>query len=63
LSAKEKTDLENELFRPPYTEAELMEHARHIISDGPRVRNATINRWGEQARRRYGHVLRRARGE
>jgi ABC-type Fe3+ transport system substrate-binding protein len=63
LSAKEKTDLENELFRPPCTEAELMEHARHIISDGPRVRNATINRWGEQARQRYGHVLRRARGE
>jgi iron(III) transport system substrate-binding protein len=63
LSGQEKKELENELFRPPCTEAELMEHARHIVEDGPRVRNATINRWGEQARRRYGLVLRRARGE
>jgi iron(III) transport system substrate-binding protein len=62
-SPEEKRTLEEMLFQPPCTEAELMDHARHIVDDGPRVRNATINRWGEQARERYSAVRRRARGQ
>jgi len=45
--------LEQELFQPPCTEAELMAHARRIIEQGPRARAAQINQWGEDARSRY----------
>jgi ABC-type Fe3+ transport system substrate-binding protein len=61
LSAEEKLALEVELFQPPCTEDELSDHARNIVEDGARVRNATVNHWGEQARERYRAVLRRAR--
>jgi hypothetical protein len=56
LSAEKRQELEKELFRPPCTEAELQTHSRQIREDSPRVRTATINRWGEEARQRYRNV-------
>jgi len=60
LSAEERRRLEGELFQPPCSEADLREHARRIVEDGPRARLATVNRWGEEARARYRAVHRAA---
>jgi ABC-type Fe3+ transport system substrate-binding protein len=54
--------LEQELFQPPCTEAELMAHARRIVEQGPRARAAQINQWGEDARSRYRAIRARAGG-
>jgi ABC-type Fe3+ transport system substrate-binding protein len=56
LPEEERQRLEAELFRPPCTEAELLTHAGQIVEDSPRVRTATVNRWGEEARQRYRRV-------
>jgi ABC-type Fe3+ transport system substrate-binding protein len=56
LPDEQRRRLEDELFRPPCTEAELLAHARQILEESPRVRTATVNRWGEEARRRYRGV-------
>jgi ABC-type Fe3+ transport system substrate-binding protein len=48
--------LEQELFRPPCSEAEVMGHAQNIIESSPRVRTLTVNRWGGEARQRYRRV-------
>jgi ABC-type Fe3+ transport system substrate-binding protein len=60
LSPEERRRLEDDLFHPPCTEAELLEHARRIVADGPRARLLTVNRWGEQARALYAAVRRAA---
>jgi ABC-type Fe3+ transport system substrate-binding protein len=52
--------LEEELFAPPCSAEELAAHARAIAEQGPRVRTATVNRWGETARRHYRDIRRRA---
>ncbi|HEV3085362.1 MAG TPA: ABC transporter substrate-binding protein, partial [Gemmataceae bacterium] len=44
------------LFAPICSEKELMTHARNIVEESPRVRTATVNRWGEIARQRYRAV-------
>ena len=54
----ERQRLEEELFAPPCPEAELAAHARSIADDSPRVRTATVTRWGEEARQRYRRVRR-----
>lgn len=56
LSAAEKQQLTEELFRPPCTEDELMAHARRIVAEGPHARVDQLNRWGEEARQRYRRV-------
>jgi ABC-type Fe3+ transport system substrate-binding protein len=61
LSESERRDLEERLFAPPCTEAELMEHAGRIAGGNPRVRAETVNRWGEEARERYRDARRAAR--
>ncbi|MFL5244837.1 MAG: ABC transporter substrate-binding protein [Gemmataceae bacterium] len=62
IAVEEKRMLEVDLFQPPCSHADLAQHACQIVEDGARVRNATVNDWGEQARERYRTVLRRARG-
>ncbi|HEV3117022.1 MAG TPA: ABC transporter substrate-binding protein [Gemmataceae bacterium] len=57
---RKRAELEAELFAPICSEDELMTHARNIMEKGPRVRTATVNRWGEIARQRYGAVRRAA---
>jgi ABC-type Fe3+ transport system substrate-binding protein len=47
---------EHQLFAPPCSADDLMSHARGIVEFGPRVRTGTVNRWGEEARRRYRQV-------
>jgi hypothetical protein len=53
--------LEEELFQPPCSEAELADYAKRIAVESPRYRAETVNRWGEAARRRYANVAREAR--
>ncbi|HEV3257170.1 MAG TPA: extracellular solute-binding protein [Gemmataceae bacterium] len=62
LDRQERQRLEDELFAPPCSEAELAAHARSIADDSPRVRTATVTRWGEEARERYRRVRRLASG-
>jgi ABC-type Fe3+ transport system substrate-binding protein len=59
-SKEERARLEEELFSPPCSEKELMDHARNIVESSPRVRTLTVNRWGEEARQRYRRVRRSA---
>jgi ABC-type Fe3+ transport system substrate-binding protein len=59
-SAAERERLERELFTTPITEEELKAHARNITAGNPRVRTATINRWGEQARKHYRDIRKHA---
>jgi ABC-type Fe3+ transport system substrate-binding protein len=59
----ERDPLAATLFEPFCTEDELLVHARNILDAGPRVRTATVNRWGERARERYRAVQRTSRGE
>jgi hypothetical protein len=54
--------LADELFQSPCGEAELAEYAKRIAVESPRYRAETINRWGEEARRRYQKVISEARG-
>jgi ABC-type Fe3+ transport system substrate-binding protein len=61
LPAADRERLELELFAPPCSLEELNAHARSIVADGPRARTLTINRWGEEARRRYRDIRQRAR--
>ena len=58
--ARKRSELETELFAPICSEEELMTHARNIMEKSPRVRTATVNRWGEIARQRYRAVRRTA---
>jgi hypothetical protein len=56
----ERAALEQDLFQPPCTEADLEAHARRIREDSPRARTETVNRWGEDARQHYREVRLRA---
>src|SRR5262249_1962829 len=56
LSDDRRQALEEELFRPPCTDAELADYAKRIANESPRYRAETVNRWGEDARRRYANV-------
>src|SRR5262249_48290086 len=56
LSEPARKRLEDKLFAPPCTEAELQRHARLVLEEGPRVRTLALNRWGEDARQRYRAV-------
>jgi ABC-type Fe3+ transport system substrate-binding protein len=56
LPEERRRALEQELFQPPCTEAELAAHGRRIIEQGPRARAAQINQWGEDARSRYRRI-------
>jgi ABC-type Fe3+ transport system substrate-binding protein len=58
----ERQQLEDELFRPPVNEAQLMEHQRQITQGSPRMRAETVNRWGEETRKRYRDIKKRAEG-
>jgi ABC-type Fe3+ transport system substrate-binding protein len=60
LPQAERLALEADLFRPPCTEAELKEVTRRVADGGPRVRIATVNGWGDDARQRYRQVARQA---
>jgi ABC-type Fe3+ transport system substrate-binding protein len=60
LPADQRQRLEEELFRPFCTAAELAAHGRAIEEQGPRLRAETVNRWGEQARQRYARIRRTA---
>jgi ABC-type Fe3+ transport system substrate-binding protein len=60
LPEAERQPLEADLFAPPCRQEELMAHARAILEESPRVRTATINRWGEEARQRYRRIRRSA---
>lgn len=60
LPEEQRRHLEEELFRPFCTEAELADHARRIVQDGPRARAETLNHWSEQARARYLRIRRSA---
>ncbi len=62
LSNRWRQELEDALFRPPCGEGELADYARRVRGESPRYRAETINRWGEDARRRYRAVAREARG-
>jgi ABC-type Fe3+ transport system substrate-binding protein len=62
LPARSRQALEAELFRPPVREAELAEYAGQALAASPRYRAETVNRWGEDARRRYREVAREAGG-
>jgi hypothetical protein len=53
LAEEQRRRLSAELFAPFCTEEELTAHARRIVENGPRVRAETVNRWAEEARRRY----------
>lgn len=60
LSEPRRRQMEEELFRPPVTQDELLAHARRIVDQGPRARTLTVNQWGEQARERYRRICRLA---
>jgi ABC-type Fe3+ transport system substrate-binding protein len=60
LSGAERSRLEDELFQPPCTEAELDDAAKEVASGGPRARALILTRWGEQARARYRRVRAKA---
>jgi ABC-type Fe3+ transport system substrate-binding protein len=60
-SESERQALEEQLFAPPCTEAELLEHAGRIAGGNPRLRAEAVNRWGEEARQRYRAIRRAAR--
>jgi ABC-type Fe3+ transport system substrate-binding protein len=60
LAADERQRLEEELFQPPCSEAELLQHAERIQTKGPRDREIQVNRWAEEARQRYRQVRRSA---
>jgi hypothetical protein len=62
LPEERRRALEQELFRPPCTEAEQAAHGRRIIEQGPRARAAQINQWGEDARSRYRAICSQASG-
>ena len=62
MARERRTELERELFAPICSEEELMTHARNIAEASPRVRTATVNRWGEAARLRYRTIVRSAGG-
>jgi ABC-type Fe3+ transport system substrate-binding protein len=62
LPESRQHELEEELFRPPCTEAELTDYARQIATGSPRYRAETVNRWAEEARQRYRRIAREARG-
>jgi ABC-type Fe3+ transport system substrate-binding protein len=55
--------LEQELFRPPCSEETLADYARLVGSESPRYRAKIMNQWGEEARRRYRDVARKARSQ
>lgn len=61
LPEKERQKLEEELFQPPCSEAELAAYAKAITDGSPRVRTEQITRWGEEARQRYRRIERAAR--
>jgi hypothetical protein len=56
----QRARLEEDLFRPPATEADLADYARRLAREGPRFRTEALNRWGEQARQHYRTVRRQA---
>jgi iron(III) transport system substrate-binding protein len=62
LPEPDRKRLEDELFRPPCSEAELAAYGRDVLAKGPRLRAETVNRWGEEARQRYRRVRREAEG-
>ena len=62
MAPERRAQLERELFAPICSEEELMTHARNIAEASPRVRTATVNRWGEAARLRYRTIVRSASG-
>ena len=62
IPTERRAELERELFAPICSEEELMTHARNIAEASPRVRTATVNRWGEAARLRYRTIVRSAGG-
>jgi ABC-type Fe3+ transport system substrate-binding protein len=61
LPDNRQRELEEELFRPFCTEAEIAEYSRRSAAESPRVRAETVNAWGEEARRRYRKVAQEAR--
>jgi ABC-type Fe3+ transport system substrate-binding protein len=62
ISDGRRQALEEELFRPPCTDVELEAYAKRIATESPRYRAETVNRWAEEARRRYSRVAQEARG-
>jgi ABC-type Fe3+ transport system substrate-binding protein len=56
LSDAERARLEDELFQPPCSEAELNDAAKQMSAGGPRARTLILTRWGEEARARYRRV-------
>lgn len=60
LPMERRRQLEAELFAPFCTEAELAEHARRLVEDGPRYRAEAANAWGRAARDRYERIARQA---
>jgi ABC-type Fe3+ transport system substrate-binding protein len=63
LPDTERRRLEEELFRPPCSEAELAAYARAVAEGSPRTRTEMLTRWGEAARQRYRHVRQQAAAE
>lgn len=61
FSDESRQSLEDQLFQPPCSEDDLRNYAARIAVESPRYRAETINRWGEEARRRYRAVAREAR--
>src|SRR5262249_17797441 len=57
---EQRRPLEDELFRPPNSEKDLLAYADRVVGAEPRTRTETINRWGETAREHYRAIRRRA---
>jgi hypothetical protein len=56
LPDEERRRLEEELFRPPVPQEEVLAHARRIAGGSPRERTVVVNRWGDEARERYRRI-------